>query len=221
VELLVVIVIIIVMLSLLLPSLGRARESAKVASCANNLGQVAKALVAYCNENDDRFPQISSLAAGGDIWDAKILPYMDNDYRAFRCPSDNLGGKSGNLYPRSYAANGGVNYSSGMGRYPFGGFGSPPASIQSLRVGDIDAAQGDIILLSERPGVTDKPTRTYSTPRSYVTDFSFCSQDEIPSFMHKSAEGGNYLMASFAVRYRILEEIDRTVTSTNYWFVEY
>ena len=56
VELLVVIGIIAVLLSILLPSLGRARENAKRIQCMSNLRQISLAFVMYCHENKDWFP---------------------------------------------------------------------------------------------------------------------------------------------------------------------
>jgi prepilin-type N-terminal cleavage/methylation domain-containing protein/prepilin-type processing-associated H-X9-DG protein len=56
VELLVVIGIIAVLISLLLPSLNRAREQAKKAQCLSNLKQIGAALNMYANENDGELP---------------------------------------------------------------------------------------------------------------------------------------------------------------------
>jgi prepilin-type N-terminal cleavage/methylation domain-containing protein len=63
VELLVVIGIIAVLLSILLPSLGRARENAKRIQCMSNLRQLSLAFVMYCHENKDWFPSPRCSAA--------------------------------------------------------------------------------------------------------------------------------------------------------------
>jgi prepilin-type N-terminal cleavage/methylation domain-containing protein/prepilin-type processing-associated H-X9-DG protein len=56
VELLVVIGIIAVLISMLLPSLSRAREQARSMKCLSNLRQLAMATLGYCNYNKGNFP---------------------------------------------------------------------------------------------------------------------------------------------------------------------
>ncbi|MCS7034846.1 MAG: DUF1559 domain-containing protein [Phycisphaerae bacterium] len=57
VELLVVIGIIALLISILLPSLNRARETANRVKCGNNLRQIGLALKLYANENRGQFPR--------------------------------------------------------------------------------------------------------------------------------------------------------------------
>ena len=56
IELLVVIGIIAVLVSLLLPTVGRARESARRAACLSNLRQVHQAFLLFADDNDGRVP---------------------------------------------------------------------------------------------------------------------------------------------------------------------
>jgi prepilin-type N-terminal cleavage/methylation domain-containing protein/prepilin-type processing-associated H-X9-DG protein len=67
VELLVVIGIIALLVSILLPSLGAARESANQLKCASNLRQLATALIAYANDFKGQFPPSCTVTDGGTV----------------------------------------------------------------------------------------------------------------------------------------------------------
>lgn len=69
VELLVVIGIIALLISILLPSLNRARETANRVKCAANLKSIGQAFLLYANENRNQFPRTKS--AGGA---APVIP---------------------------------------------------------------------------------------------------------------------------------------------------
>src|SRR4051794_15058814 len=57
VELLVVIGIIALLISILLPSLNRARETSNRTKCASNLRQIGQAILLYANENKGAYPR--------------------------------------------------------------------------------------------------------------------------------------------------------------------
>jgi prepilin-type N-terminal cleavage/methylation domain-containing protein len=103
VELLVVIGIVTVLISVLLPALVRARESARSVACANNMRQLMAGFLAFAAEHDGSLP--GNYVDGGDPnpdhrdWlgaaisfrDAPqkgtIFPYVNKQASIFRCPS--------------------------------------------------------------------------------------------------------------------------------------
>ena len=70
IELLVVIGIIGLLMSILLPTLGRAREFAKRAKCLSNLRQVGIAMTIYAHQNNQRLPM--HQGGGSWLWDIPV-----------------------------------------------------------------------------------------------------------------------------------------------------
>jgi prepilin-type N-terminal cleavage/methylation domain-containing protein/prepilin-type processing-associated H-X9-DG protein len=80
VELLVVIGIIALLISILLPSLNKARRSAKTIQCASNMRQIAQGMIMYVNANKGHLPPtlISSSSSNdvykdGFFWAAELV----------------------------------------------------------------------------------------------------------------------------------------------------
>jgi prepilin-type N-terminal cleavage/methylation domain-containing protein/prepilin-type processing-associated H-X9-DG protein len=73
VELLVVIGIIALLISILLPSLNRARETANRVKCGSNMRQIGQAILLYANENKGNYPRtryLSTVSTANGSWDA-------------------------------------------------------------------------------------------------------------------------------------------------------
>ncbi len=95
VELLVVIGIIAVLISLLLPALGRARDSARFTQCRSNLSQIGLAIQYYAGEHKDRWPGATTL--GGFISPAEIAANGDS--------AQSIGGSLFRVGPNKIATN--------------------------------------------------------------------------------------------------------------------
>jgi len=102
VELLVVIGIIALLISILLPSLARAREAGQRTKCLSNLRQLGMAFTMYTNENEQSYPRPAGGVAGGvpedwihweparNIEDSVIGQFLGRPVNPemLRCPSD-------------------------------------------------------------------------------------------------------------------------------------
>jgi prepilin-type N-terminal cleavage/methylation domain-containing protein len=122
VELLVVIGIVALLLAILLPSLGKARESANRAACLSNVRQIVAAFVMYTNDNRGALPWQGQGIHYSEAWiwwdkghvaevgEHGIGPYLNlgPDPRVLYCPSDPREFRlrqPNNPYPFSYALN--------------------------------------------------------------------------------------------------------------------
>jgi len=189
VELLVVIGIIAVLISILLPVLNRARESAKQIKCLSNLRQLGLAMVMYNSENRGRFPAPGTVRQPDDwiFWErdrklnqSAIARYLTSGGRLvadyFRCPSDTEWSQHRNPdYTYTYSVNWMVceerDYSNRKGRYVWSGFdaypGSDPRRMPNLTTGQIRHPEHVILFLCESSQTLDDATWA---PQHYVID---------------------------------------------------
>lgn len=83
IELLVVIAIIAILAGMLLPALGKAKETAKRTSCLNNTRQLGFAHVMYGDDHNGFYPP----RASSNRWPGQLQPYYQ-DTKVLRCSSD-------------------------------------------------------------------------------------------------------------------------------------
>jgi prepilin-type processing-associated H-X9-DG protein len=96
IELLIVFGIICLLAGLLLPALSKARASARLASCMNNLRQIGMGFQAYLQHSGEVFPAADDPVSTspyywlwmGRGWRSLLSPYLEGEERAFWCPSD-------------------------------------------------------------------------------------------------------------------------------------
>ena len=90
IELLVVIAIIGILAAMLLPSLGKAREKARQASCLSNLKQMGLSSLMYVDDFNEEFPHVN-FGSGGSLWstwsDWWVLESYVKDIGLLGCPS--------------------------------------------------------------------------------------------------------------------------------------
>lgn len=85
IEMLVVISIIALLISILQPSLAKARRNADTVKCASQIAQMARAVVSYADDNRGRtFPMIH---LPGKYWIGMLSPYWQRDDRIMLCPA--------------------------------------------------------------------------------------------------------------------------------------
>jgi prepilin-type N-terminal cleavage/methylation domain-containing protein/prepilin-type processing-associated H-X9-DG protein len=142
IELLTVIAVIGILAAILIPVVGRVRDSARATQCVSGLRQIGIALHLYADDHDERFPAANDGGATGDdftsgtIWCSALDPYLPRridgrnlrDHELFTCPSANYPGYTIEQTFRTYSYTGAA-----LGLLPGGGsnprVGRRPADI--------------------------------------------------------------------------------------------
>ncbi len=89
VEILVVIAIIMLLAAILFPVFGRARESARTATCANNLRQIGMGLRLYLSDSRNVYPTGAVMGQATCSWTHNLAPYLKTT-SIFNCPSNSI-----------------------------------------------------------------------------------------------------------------------------------
>ncbi len=148
IELLVVISIITLLISILLPGLQGARDSAQAIWCSSNLRQLGIVFTLYANDHDEKLPPaIVGIKSPGD-WHRFIAPYLRYDSTDrfgldyLPCPVEvgSYNGKFRTWFAWGSVGSYGVNYS-GNGTNPFGYWRTedgPRPGQDSRRMSEVD-----------------------------------------------------------------------------------
>lgn len=161
IELLVVIAIISLLVSILLPSLQKAKELARQTVCMSNLKNFGLAMHLYIGDNDESFPNSGGQSVGGDLrtpffytdnWINLLSPYLDGnttvyncDYSApegsiWTCPSDDrTPRRNGCLACPSY----------GVNRFITGWYSSAHGQTEPCRIDEITVSHDKLSLMSD------------------------------------------------------------------------
>jgi prepilin-type N-terminal cleavage/methylation domain-containing protein/prepilin-type processing-associated H-X9-DG protein len=118
-ELLIVVVIIAVLLGIVLPSLGRAKQTAGRSACGEQLHAMGVAMREYLNENNDFMPVAAQLPSVNTAYPPLPVALHTQVPAAnvWKCPADNLGytrASDGQSFP-SYFAGETLSYEYNMG----------------------------------------------------------------------------------------------------------
>jgi prepilin-type N-terminal cleavage/methylation domain-containing protein len=103
VELLVVIAIVATLAALLLPTLGRAKESGRGAACISNLRQIGVALQLYVQENNNHLPIMEDqpLSTTNEVHRPDLVLSNElGNVNILKCPSDKWPADKVRLFPQ-------------------------------------------------------------------------------------------------------------------------
>lgn len=196
IELLVCITIIAILAAMLLPSLSKAKETAKRISCENNLKQLSLSTFMYADDNEGYYPIRSST----NKW-TTVLQDGYKDLKILICPDDvpnpaTFGGSTpADNAPRSYIFNGFNDYFSGT---------KQTNSLPETAIGE----PTDTVIFGEKEGAL--PTNGHFWMDSYDYD------DLIQIDQNRHNNGSNYAFADSSVRFM---RFGTTFDPVNMWAV--
>jgi prepilin-type N-terminal cleavage/methylation domain-containing protein/prepilin-type processing-associated H-X9-DG protein len=201
IELLVVIAIIAILAAMLLPALGRAKETAKRIGCLNNVRQLSLAAHMYVDDNQGAYPPRYG-GATTSRWPDKFYDLYGKNVKLLLCLSETTnspatGGDStvADNAPRSYLINGWNDY-----------FQNPPGDALGLNSGD-SMKENAILHTSDTAVLGEKK----ASAKDYYMDLNEGSGNDFSGVLEESRHdsrgndtesgGSNYAFADGSARY--------------------
>jgi prepilin-type N-terminal cleavage/methylation domain-containing protein len=208
IELLVVIAIIAILAGMLLPALGRAKESAKRISCINGLRNLSQSLMMYAADHNGYYPDRMTGGSRSNTWPNKLYPFYQ-DVRVLYCPSDvpdpaNNGKGTGIPpieAPRSFIFNGFNDY--------FKGFPQPGSQVPE----SVIVETSETVLLGEKES---------GSGHWWMDYWMFDDAKELEQSRHgngtdRQSGGSDYAFADGSARF---VRFGGTMTPIVLWFVD-